>query len=189
MSNLISVKDYAERVGLSPSTIYSRIKSGKLKSVIKNEKKYIVLEGEEIEKRDKQAVIEYKTPEVEIIESKRVDEIESLQQEIKKMKERIKLFDTLVEENIALNRENRELLSKIFLYESTSNPDIEIEYKKEVELVEYLISLGITKKERSKIVKKFKKRRDENRIIERAGKFYLNLNRYNYDDLIGITKD
>jgi len=73
-----------------------------------------------------------------------------------------------------LERENKELLKQIPLKKEVG--------KIKVELTEYLISLGITKKMRNKIIKKVGKTEDL-RFQKENNKVFINLEKYNYKDL------
>jgi len=90
--------------------------------------------------------------------------IEILETKISKLEEYI----------LNLEKINQELLLQIPLKKSDKNTKIE--------LSQYLINLGITKKERKKIFKRVRKSEDE-RFQKEENVIFINLEKYNYKDL------
>ena len=173
MENLLTVKEYADRKKLSSSTIYKYIRTGKVESTLQNGKKYII-------DNDSQEVIEIEQKPNIILRTENLMEqleleLEMLRKRVKELESYTKLFDSVVQENIELRKENRQLV--------TATPF----KKKETKLIEamnYLISLGLIQKRREKIYKKIVELSDEERFVKKGEKIYFDLKKYSYKDLI-----
>jgi len=168
MEKLLTVKEYADKESLSHSTIYKYIRTRKINSVIQNGKKYVVVDNsqQEIIQYNKVDIID-KVKDIQSIEFK---ELELLRNRVKELESYTKFFDSVVQENIKLRKENRKL-TKAITFKKVK--------KKTVEIMEYLIGLGLTKEKREKIYKKLTKRSDEVGVTKKDGKIFINPEKYN----------
>ncbi|EJF07543.1 hypothetical protein ThvES_00003860 [Thiovulum sp. ES] len=166
MKDILSVKDFAEQSGCSTATIYKKIRNGELKSEIHGGRKFVVSEIEKIPEK------------LELFTPAESDEVLFLKKRVAELENYTKLFKNLLEENSKLKEENRELtkrvLKKIDKFEDKNLP---------IEANQYLISNGFTKKERSRILRDLEESND-NRILKKDGKIYLNILEFSFRDLI-----
>ncbi len=162
-SNLLTVNEYADIEGVSKATVYNLIKSGELKSIVKNGKKMIL----------KEAVA------VEIVENSRVDleEVQYLRKRVKELENYTALFNSILEENRDLKRDNRKLIENLVQKVEESESVVE------VELHEYLIANGFTKRERERFEEKLGSSKDK-RVKKRKGKIYLDIEKYSFKDIL-----
>jgi hypothetical protein len=166
VKDILSVKEFAEKSGVSTATIYKKIRSGELKCEIHNGRKFVVCEiGEEPE------TIELFTP-------AETREVHLLRKRVFELENYTKLFENLLEENSRLKEENQELTQRVI--EKIDNLELQ---REPIEACEYLVQRGFTKKERNRILKELKEK-DDKRILERDGKLYLDLSKYSFLDLI-----
>jgi len=93
-----------------------------------------------------------------------VDEKQNLESKISELQEYIRV----------LEQKNQDLLLQIPLKKQ--------KIRQKVELSEYLINLGITKKERKKIFKRCKKSQDE-RFQQEDNNIFIDLDKYTYQDM------
>jgi hypothetical protein len=171
---LVPVRDYAERVGISKSSVYAKIRSGKIKATVENNKKHVVIDN------DSGEVVEV-VNEVEKELSPEEVEVQVLRERVAELEEHTKLFDIILKENMEL-RTKLNKVQTIPLKKSKKSKKSRV--SKIVELNEYLVGMGFGKEDRKVIKKRFEKSRGEDRVIEKDDKFYLNLKKYLYDELI-----
>ena len=158
MSKLVTVKEYAELFNISLGTIYKYIKADKLKSVKQNGKIYVVIEDNFKEKKQ--------TPTIEIIQDPEIkveieNEVEILKTRIRELEDYMQLCKRLIKNN-----------------EQDSLPPVV-----EVDLMDYLICKGFTKKIRKKIHERCSEK-DEPRFRKENGKIFLNPAKFDYEDIL-----
>jgi predicted transcriptional regulator len=168
LKDILTVKEFAEKEGISPTTVYKKIRSGELQSETHDGKKFVV---SEISRENDSQKVELFTP----TDS---EKIVNLQKRISELENYTRLFENALEENMKLKEENRELTKRVL-----KKVD-KLEKKKEpVEVCEYLIANGFTKILRERIAKDLANSTDS-RVIKKDGKIYLDLSKYSFRDLI-----
>jgi hypothetical protein len=165
----LTVRDYAKEKGVSTSTVYKQIKDGKIEHKIEDGKIVIV---QQKELSNNFEVLEFKR-EVSSIETR---ELEILRKRVLELESHVQLFDRVVQENIELRNENRDLRNLIPLKK-------ENDQNEEVEISQYLIGLGFAKKERKAIVSNIKKLPQEERFSYKNGNLFLKPNLFDYSDI------
>ena len=156
MSKLVTVKEYAKLFDMSLGTVYKYIRIGKLQYRQKNGKKYVVLE--EDSNLEKQQIEVIQNPELKIeIEN----EVEILKARIRELENYMQLCQKMLKNN-----------------EQDSLPPVV-----EVDLMDYLINLGFTKKIRKKIHERCLEK-DEPRFRKENGKIFLNPAKFDYEDIL-----
>ncbi len=156
MSKLVTVKEYAKLFNISLGTVYKYIRIGRLKAQRKNGKKYVVLE--EDSNLEKQQIEVIQNPELKIeIEN----EVEILKARIRELEDYMQLCKRLIKNN-----------------EQDSLPPVV-----EVDLMDYLICKGFTKKIRKKIHERCLEK-DEPRFRKENGKIFLNPAKFDYEDIL-----
>ena len=156
MSKLVTVKEYAKLFNISLGTVYKYIRIGRLKAQRKNGKKYVVLE--EDSNLEKQQIEVIQNPELKIeIEN----EVEILKTRIRELENYMQLCKRLIKNN-----------------EQDSLPPVV-----EVDLMDYLICKGFTKKIRKKIHERCLEK-DEPRFRKENGKIFLNPAKFDYEDIL-----
>ena len=156
MSKLVTVKEYAKLFDMSLGTVYKYIRIGKLQYRQKNGKKYVVLE--EDSNLEKQQIEVIQNPELKIeIEN----EVEILKARIRELENYMQLCQKMLKNN-----------------EQDSLPPVV-----EVDLMDYLICKGFTKKIRKKIHERCSEK-DEPRFRKENGKIFLNPAKFDYEDIL-----
>ena len=156
MSKLVTVKEYAELFNISLGTVYKYIRIGRLKAQRKNGKKYVVLE--EDSNLEKQQIEVIQNPELKIeIEN----EVEILKARIRELENYMQLCQKMLKNN-----------------EQDSLPPVV-----EVDLMDYLICQGFTKKIREKTYRQCSQK-DEPRFRKENDKIYLNPAKFDYEDIL-----
>jgi predicted site-specific integrase-resolvase len=179
LENLLTVKEYAEKHGVSATTVYKQIRRGQIKSTTYKGKKCVVVDSVSGElvgySHEVEVVDEYHN----IIEAE-LKELELLRKRVKELERYTEITDRLMEENRELREENRTLVKKVV-------EKIEkIEKSREpIELEQYLISNGFTKRVRNRVKNELLLSKDE-RIIKKSGKIYLDLEKYSFRDILMI---
>ena len=156
MSKLVTVKEYAKLFNISLGTVYKYIRIGRLKAQRKSGKKYVVLE--EDSNLEKQQIEVIQNPELKIeIEN----EVEILKARIRGLENYMQLCQKMLKNN-----------------EQDSLPPVV-----EVDLMDYLICKGFTKKIRKKIHERCSEK-DEPRFRKENGKIFLNPAKFDYEDIL-----
>jgi hypothetical protein len=156
MSKLVTVKEYAKLFDMSLGTVYKYIRIGKLQYRQKNGKKYVVLEKDS--NLEKQQIEVIQNPELKIeIEN----EVEILKARIRELENYMQLCQKMLKNN-----------------EQDSLPSVV-----EIDLMDYLINLGFTKKIRKKIHKRCLEK-DEPRFRKEDDKIFLNPAKFDYEDIL-----
>jgi len=215
------VKEYAELMNISTSSVYRQIKEKKLTTETISNTKYIILKNENDTNREiENSLIKFenqKEIETELIftekNKKELQELEDIRdREIKFLRKQVATLEKenqrileICNENFkTLNRENNKLRSDLTsitnriltVFEKSDNLLKDIEFIDQtktdedkikngiIELEKYLIMNGFDLNKRSKIIEKFNKLKNEDeRIIYKNSKFFINLNKYNYSDI------
>ena len=160
MSKLVTVKEYAKLFNISLGTIYKYIKVDKLQSVKQNGKIYVVIEDNHFAKKQ--------TPTIEVIQNPELkiqveDEVEILKTRIRELENYMQLCQKLIHNN----ETQQESLPPVV----------------EVDLMDYLICQGFTKKIREKIYRQCSQK-DEPRFRKENDKIYLNPAKFDYEDIL-----
>jgi len=207
----MSIIDAAEHFGISKEAIHNRIRRGSLKSVIEDGVKLVIIDASAPKRATPRAKSKtvvnddryYKLLEeqnsklqsrVEVLET----ETRSLrdQKEIMLIAEREKIENIYKEKDEQFKNILSSLASKFMLSAPETKEEIleeepleaEIEVQEEskvISLKKYLKKLDISDKKREKIRKKFKKlHKSDDRIIVYGNKYYVDIKKYSYDDLV-----
>ncbi len=211
----LSIDEYAKHFKMSKEMIHSKLRLKKLNYIIENGETYIIVPERKTDKKLTQKIKEDKKMQSNKPKITVATLIELYKRENLALKERIKhleaKIDKLIDDKEQMLKEERERIEKVYeakdeqlktilelisaklqLNEQTtplrSHEIHEVEaLPKLVELKEYLKSLDLDANERKKIKKRFLALRGSDvRILEQNGKIFLDLNRYDYTDLLSL---
>jgi len=204
----MTIAEASEHFGISKEAIHNRIRRGSLKSIVENGVKMVIVDNTEQKQAQKQATPTRKSPlnndryykyleEQNAKLQSRVDMLEGETRTLRDQKERM-----LIEEREKIERIYKEkdeqlknILSSIAsqfmlntpeeIVEVEAQPVIE-EKSKVISLKKYLKKQKFSQKKQDKIKKKFQKRakKDDERIIVVGSKYYLDVLKYDYSDLV-----
>ncbi|MCX6075428.1 MAG: DNA-binding protein [Campylobacterales bacterium] len=210
----MSIEDAATHFGVSKEAIHNRIRRGSLQSVVESGVKLVEIDGAvsqatnrtQTKKSDKnQDDKYYKFLEEQNVKlQEKVEKLEGETRTLRDQKERM-----LIEERIKIEqiyRDKDEQLKNILntissqfmlntpMYESIKEPhveadieDIEDEPKEKsqrLSLKKYLKQSGFSEQMQEKIKKRFKKIKDDKRVVAVGKKMYIDLSKYDYSDIV-----
>jgi len=204
----MTIAEASEHFGISKEAIHNRIRRGSLQSIVENGVKMVIVDNTEQKQAQKRATPTRKSPlnndryykyleEQNAKLQSRVDTLEGETRTLRDQKERM-----LIEEREKIERIYKEkdeqlknILSSIAsqfmlntpeeIVEVEAQPVIE-EKSKVISLKKYLKKQNFSQKKQDKIKKKFQKRakKDDERVIVVGSKYYLDVLKYDYSDLV-----
>ncbi len=204
----MTVAEAAEHFGISKEAIHNRIRRGSLKSVVENGVKMVVIDNTEQKQAPKRVTptrksslsndryYKYLEEQNAKLES-RIDTLEGETRTLRDQKERM-----LIEEREKIERIYKEkdeqlknILSSISSQFMLTTPEeiVEVEAQPVIEeksevisLKKYLKKQKFSQKKEDKIKKRFQKsaKKDDERIIVIGSKYYLDVLKYDYSDLV-----
>ncbi len=210
----MSIEDAATHFGVSKEAIHNRIRRGSLQSVIENGAKLVEIDGvvshathkTQTKKSDKNQDDKY----YKFLEEQNVklqEKVEKLEGETRMLRDQKEQM--LIEERIKIEqiyRDKDEQLKNILstlssqfmlntpMQESIKEPhveadieDIEDEPKEEnqrISLKKYLKQSGFSQMMQEKIKKRFKKIKEDKRVVTVGNKMYIDLSKYDYSDIV-----
>jgi len=172
----MSVLNAAQHFGVSKEAIYNRIRRGSLKSVIENDVKLVIID--ETIPPTKRLQTEKKENFLEKQNTKLLEKIALLESEVNSLKE----------QKEQIYREKDKQLTEILI--ALEAKGLVEATKKTIQsnlisLKEYLKKQKLSDKKARKIKEKFKKQaQKDDRIIIIDKKYYLDLDKYDYRDLL-----
>jgi len=204
----MTITEASEHFGISKEAIHNRIRRGSLKSVVENGVKMVTIDNIEQKQASKRATPTRKSPSAndkyyKYLEEQnaklqsRVDTLEGEtrtlrdQKELMLIQEREKIEHIYKEKDEQLKNILSSIASQFMLntpeeiVEVEAQPVIE-EKSKVISLKKYLKKQNFSQKKQEKIKKKFQKRvkKDDGRIIVIGSKYYLDVVKYDYSDLV-----
>lgn len=211
--NKMSINDAAKHFGISKEAIHNRIRRGSLQSVVEDGVKLVIVDVNAPKRSSSRNTLAKTTLSDEryykLLEEQnsklqsRVDFLETETRGLRDQKEKMLIEERIKIENIYKEKDEqlKNILASISSQFMLSSPEIkeeehveaEIEVaeieevKKKVKLIslkKYLKKLNFSVKKQIKIVKRFQKRENEERIIVKNKKYYVDTANFSYDDLI-----
>ena len=206
----MSINEAAEHFGISKEAIHNRIRRGSLKSVVEEGVKFVMVDTQAPKRTLHKNTIAKATLNDEryykLLEEQnaklqsRVAFLETETRDLRDQKEQMLIEERIKIEKIYQEKDEqlKSILSSISSQFMLTTPvqkeeepfEAEIEEvaaipkkSKLISLKKYLNKLEISEKKKAKIEKKFQKREDEARIIVKKNKYYLDREKYSYDDL------
>lgn len=209
-----TIHDAAELLGVSKEAIHNRIRRGSLQSVVEDGIKFVILDKEEsVQPSTKKATVQknlHQTPDryykfLEEQNEKLQQKVETLEKETRSLRDQKEQM--LIEERLKIERIYKEkdeqlkniinaISTKLMLHAPQEMIEGEITEQEEQETLtqegrrlisinKYLKSRDFPKKERSRIKENFARNAKEDaRIITIGKKQYIDLQKYDYSDLM-----
>ncbi|MDD2652017.1 MAG: DNA-binding protein [Sulfurimonas sp.] len=210
----VTIHDAAQLLGVSKEAIHNRIRRGSLQSVVEDGVKLVIIEKEEsVQPLTKKTTAQknlHQTPEryykfLEEQNEKLQQKVETLEKETRSLRDQKEQM--LIEERLKIERIYKEkdeqlkniinaISTKLMLHTPQEMIEGEIaqeeaqetvtqEERRLVSVNKYLKSRDFPKKERNRIKEKFERTaKDDARIITIGKKYYIDLQKYDYSDLI-----
>ena len=205
----MSIADASVKLGISKEAIHNRIRRGSLECVVENGEKFVLLDS--IKASSRRAVAKktnYDENYFKFLEAQneklqaRVDKLEDETRLLRDQKELMLIAEKKKIEDIYKQKDEqlKSILSAIssqFMLNTSQTKDIiaqevevvEVEQDKivnePISLNKYLKKSDFSKKKKEKIKARFKKKaKKDNRIIILGDKYYINLDKYDYKDLL-----
>ncbi len=206
----LTIAEASQEIGISKEAIHNRIRRGSLNCIIEDGIKYVMYDAtitKQATRRTpaKKQVVDNNDKYYQLLEvqnQKLQEKLEKLELEtslLREQKEQLLIAEKDKIEEIYLKKDEqlKSILSAINTTAMINAPqkevhDIEIvdieekvEKKPLISLKKHLKNLKISKEKRLKIKAKFnKKAKKDKRIITKGDKFYIELSKYDYSDLI-----
>ena len=212
-----TVADAAQKLGVSKEAIHNRVRRGSLKSVIENGVKLVLIESGVVAKSTARktpvkTALHVDDRYYKLLEEQnaklqqRVDNLEGETRSLRDQKEQMLIQERKKIEQIYKDKDEqlKHLLQSIASQFMLNPPQPQEHLEAEIEIIEdksnkeedkiislkkYLKQLKCSVKDKEKIIKKFdKKVKKDDRIILVDKKYYLNLTKYDYSDIIKVKK-
>lgn len=207
----MSINDAAEHFGISKEAIHNRIRRGSLKAVVEDGVKLVIVDTsapKRVTPRAQNKTVLNDDRYYKLLEEQnsklqsRVEVLESETRSLRDQKEQMLIQEREKIENIYKEKDEQlknilaSLASKFMLsapetveeahVEESLEAEIEVpETSKVISLKKYLKKFDISDKKREKIKKKFEKlHKTDDRIIKYGNKYYVDIKKYSYDDLV-----
>lgn len=209
-----TIHDAAELLGVSKEAIHNRIRRGSLQSVVEDGIKFVILDKEEsVQPSTKKATVQknlHQTPDryykfLEEQNEKLQQKVETLEKETRSLRDQKEQM--LIEERLKIERIYKEkdehlkniinaISTKLMLHapqemiegeiaQEETQETITQEGRRLISINKYLKSRDFSKKERNRIKEKFERSaKDDARIITIGKKQYIDLQKYDYSDLM-----
>lgn len=210
----VSIHDAAELLGVSKEAIHNRIRRGSLQSVVEDGIKLVILDKEEnvqpLTKKTTTQKTPHQTPDryykfLEEQNEKLQQKVETLEKETRSLRDQKEQM--LIEERLKIERIYKEkdeqlkniinaISTKLMLHapqemiegeiaQEEAQETITQEGRRLISVNKYLKSRDFPKKERNRIKEKFERAAKEDaRIITIGKKYYIDLQKYDYSDLM-----
>lgn len=210
----VTIHDAAELLGVSKEAIHNRIRRGSLQSVVEDGIKLVILEKEEsvqpLTKKTTTQKTPHQTPDryykfLEEQNEKLQQKVETLEKETRSLRDQKEQM--LIEERLKIERIYKEkdeqlkniinaISTKLMLHapqemiegeiaQEEAQETITQEGRRLISVNKYLKSRDFPKKERNRIKEKFERAAKEDaRIITIGKKYYIDLQKYDYSDLM-----
>lgn len=210
----VTIHDAAELLGVSKEAIHNRIRRGSLQSVVEDGIKLVILEKEEsvqpLTKKTTTQKTPHQTPDryykfLEEQNEKLQQKVETLEKETRSLRDQKEQM--LIEERLKIERIYKEkdeqlkniinaISTKLMLHapqemiegeiaQEEAQETITQEGRRLISVNKYLKSRDFSKKERNRIKEKFERAAKEDaRIITIGKKYYIDLQKYDYSDLM-----
>ena len=210
----VTIHDAAELLGVSKEAIHNRIRRGSLQSVVEDGIKLVILDKDEsVQPLTKKTTIQktpHQTPDryykfLEEQNEKLQQKVETLEKETRSLRDQKEQM--LIEERLKIERIYKEkdeqlkniinaISSKLMLHapqemiegeitEQEAQETLAQEGRRLISVNKYLKSRDFPKKERNRIKEKFERAAKEDaRIITIGKKYYIDLQKYDYSDLM-----
>ncbi len=210
----VTIHDAAEILGVSKEAIHNRIRRGSLQSVVEDGIKLVILDkGENVQPLTKKTTTQktpHQTPDryykfLEEQNEKLQQKVETLEKETRSLRDQKEQM--LIEERLKIERIYKEkdeqlkniinaISTKLMLHapqemiegeiaQEEAQETITQEGRRLISVNKYLKSRDFPKKERNRIKEKFERAAKEDaRIITIGKKYYIDLQKYDYSDLM-----
>jgi hypothetical protein len=210
----VTIHDAAVLLGVSKEAIHNRIRRGSLQSVVEDGIKLVILEKEEsvqpLTKKTTTQKTPHQTPDryykfLEEQNEKLQQKVETLEKETRSLRDQKEQM--LIEERLKIERIYKEkdeqlkniinaISTKLMLHapqemiegeiaQEEAQETITQEGRRLISVNKYLKSRDFPKKERNRIKEKFERAAKEDaRIITIGKKYYIDLQKYDYSDLM-----
>ncbi len=206
----MSINEAAQHFGISKEAIHNRIRRGSLKSIVQEGVKFVLVDENAPKRTLQRNTIAKATLNDEryykLLEEQnaklqsRVAFLETETRDLRDQKEQMLIEERIKIEKIYQEKDEQlksilsSISSQFMLGTSVQKEDEHFEAEIEevqvvqakpklVSLKKYLKKLNLSAKKQAKIEKKFQKRENEERIIVKKSKYYLDRDNYSYDDL------
>jgi len=204
----MSVLQAAQYFGISKEAIHNRIRRGSLQSIIEGGVKYVILDENAKAPKNPQSKKNASTSEnkyYELLEKQnqqlqeKITKLEDETRSLRDQKEQMLIQERKMIEQIYKEKDEQlkniltSFQTKLMLdmpQQETEHLEVEIEESKDISqdiisLKKYCKQEGISQKKALKIKKRLKKKaKKDNRIILIGKKVYLDLDKYDYKDLL-----